>query len=74
MANATRLLHGDLGYAYDSSAPVRSLLASRLPVTASLALGAAVPWLVVGVGVGAVGGRIAADGWARRPRWVSLRG
>jgi peptide/nickel transport system permease protein len=39
---------------------VRQLLASRLPVTASLALGAAVLWLVVGVGVG-----VAA---ARRPR------
>ena len=55
-----RALHGDLGYSYYSSAPVRPLLASRLPVTASLALGAAVLWLVVGVGVG-----VAA---ARRPR------
>jgi peptide/nickel transport system permease protein len=55
-----RALHGDLGYSYYSSAPVRQLLASRLPVTASLALGAAVLWLVVGVGVG-----VAA---ARRPR------
>jgi peptide/nickel transport system permease protein len=55
-----RLLHGDLGYSYYSSAPVRQLLASRLPVTASLALGAAALWLLVGVGVG-----VAA---ARRPR------
>jgi peptide/nickel transport system permease protein len=55
-----RALHGDLGYSYYSSAPVRQLLASRLPVTASLALGAAMLWLVVGVGVG-----VAA---ARRPR------
>jgi peptide/nickel transport system permease protein len=55
-----RALHGDLGYSYYSSAPVWQLLASRLPVTASLALGAAVLWLVVGVGVG-----VAA---ARRPR------
>ena len=61
-----RLLHGDLGYSYYNSAPVRSLLASRLPVTASLALGAAVVWLVVGVGVG-----VAA---ARRPRSVVDRG
>jgi peptide/nickel transport system permease protein len=55
-----RALHGDLGYSYYSSAPGWQLLASRLPVTASLALGAAVLWLVVGVGVG-----VAA---ARRPR------
>jgi peptide/nickel transport system permease protein len=61
-----RLLHGDLGYSYYNSAPVRSLLASRLPVTASLALGAAVVWMVVGVGVG-----VAA---ARRPRSMVDRG
>jgi peptide/nickel transport system permease protein len=61
-----RLLHGDLGYSYYNSAPVRSLLASRLPVTVSLALGAAVVWMVVGVGVG-----VAA---ARRPRSMVDRG
>ena len=61
-----RLLHGDLGYSYYSSAPVRSLLASRLPVTVSLALGAALVWMVVGVGVG-----VAA---ARRPRSLVDRG
>jgi peptide/nickel transport system permease protein len=59
-----RLLHGDLGYSYYSSAPVRELLASRLPVTASLALGAAVLWLPLGVGVLA----------ARRPRSLADRG
>jgi peptide/nickel transport system permease protein len=60
-----RALHGDLGYSYYSSAPVRQLLASRLPVTASLVLGAAVLWLVLGVGVG-----VAA---ARRPRSLTDR-
>jgi peptide/nickel transport system permease protein len=61
-----RLLHGDLGYSYYSSAPVGQLLASRLPVTASLALGGAVLWLVAGIGVG-----VAA---ARRPRSLVDRG
>jgi peptide/nickel transport system permease protein len=61
-----RLLHGDLGYSYYSAAPVGQLLASRLPVTASLALGGAVLWLVAGVGVG-----VAA---ARRPRSLADRG
>ena len=61
-----RLLHGDLGYSYYNSAPVGQLLASRLPVTASLALGGAVLWLVAGVGVG-----VAA---ARRPRSLVDRG
>jgi peptide/nickel transport system permease protein len=60
-----RLLHGDLGYSYYSSAPVRELLASRLPVTASLALGAAVLWVVLGVSVGVLA--------ARRPRSLADR-
>jgi peptide/nickel transport system permease protein len=61
-----RLLHGDLGYSYYSSAPVVQLLASRLPVTVSLALGGAVLWLGIGLGVG-----VAA---ARRPRSLVDRG
>ena len=47
-----KLLHGDLGFSYRSSVPVRDLLASRLPVTASLAFGAAIIWLVLGVSAG----------------------
>jgi peptide/nickel transport system permease protein len=47
-----KLLHGDLGYSYRGSVPVRDLLASRLPVTASLAFGAAIIWLLLGVSAG----------------------
>jgi peptide/nickel transport system permease protein len=47
-----RLLHGDLGYSYYSHEPVTHLIAQALPVTASLALGAAVIWVVSGVLVG----------------------
>lgn len=47
-----RLLHGDLGYSFYSSESVNSLIASRLPVTASLTAGAALLWLVSGVLVG----------------------
>ncbi|HXN05140.1 MAG TPA: ABC transporter permease [Candidatus Acidoferrum sp.] len=47
-----KLLHGDLGFSYRTSQPVTSLLASRLPVTASLAFGAAIIWLVLGVSAG----------------------
>jgi peptide/nickel transport system permease protein len=46
------LLHGNLGYSFHASIPVRDLIFSRLPVTASLAIGAAVIWLVLGVGAG----------------------
>ncbi|PRY17184.1 ABC transporter permease [Kineococcus rhizosphaerae] len=42
------------GYSFQQTAPVASLIADRLPVTVSLALGAAVLWLVVGVALGVV--------------------
>ena len=54
------LVHGDLGYSYYNSEPVRSLIAARLPVTLSLTLGSSVLWLLIGIGIG-----IRA---ARRPR------
>ena len=53
----TRLAHGDLGYSYYNSEPVRSLIAARLPVTLSLTLGGAVLWLVLGVGIGITAAR-----------------
>jgi len=42
------------GYSFLTQQPVWPDLVSRLPVTASLALGAAVIWLVSGVGVGVI--------------------
>ncbi|MER5355239.1 ABC transporter permease [Kitasatospora sp. NPDC002551] len=41
-----------LGYSYEYSLPVWDLLVDRLPVSVSLALGAAVLWLVLGLGAG----------------------
>lgn len=46
------LLHGNLGYSYYNSEPVTHLILSRLPVSISLALGAAVMWLVIGISAG----------------------
>ncbi|GAA3181197.1 MULTISPECIES: ABC transporter permease [Streptomyces] len=40
------------GLSYQNDQPVAQLLASRLPVTASLAIGAMVLWLLLGVGTG----------------------
>jgi peptide/nickel transport system permease protein len=48
------ILHFDLGYSYYSNASVKSLIADRLPATISLAAGAIVIWLLVGVAVGIV--------------------
>jgi len=41
-----------LGYSYENSQPVWDLLVDRLPVSASLAVGAALIWLVLGLGAG----------------------
>jgi peptide/nickel transport system permease protein len=40
------------GYSFQLSAPVSQLIGARIPVTFSIALGAAVLWLVVGVAAG----------------------
>ena len=47
-------LHFNLGYSYYSSAPVKSLIANRLPATISLTVGAAVIWLGSGLAVGII--------------------
>src|SRR5262245_47856582 len=44
-----RLLHADLGYSYVNSEPVTTIIKQDLPVTASLAIGGAVLWLIIGV-------------------------
>jgi peptide/nickel transport system permease protein len=46
------VLHFDLGYSYVNGASVRSLIADRLPATISLAVGAVVIWLLVGIPLG----------------------
>ena len=61
----TGLLHGNLGYSFYSSEPVSSLIASRAPVTISVAVGAAIIWLVIGIGTGVLA--------ARRPRSMADR-
>ncbi len=50
-------LHFNLGYSYYSTAPVKDLIASRIPATLSLVLGGAVVWLVSGLTVGIISAR-----------------
>jgi peptide/nickel transport system permease protein len=47
-------LHFDLGYSYYSTAPVKDLIANRIPATLSLVIGGAVVWLVSGLTVGII--------------------
>jgi len=58
-----RLVHGDLGTSYVHDEPVTEVIANALPVDISLAFGASILWLGMGLGIGMTA--------ARRPR--SLR-
>lgn len=60
-----RLLQGDLGYSYFNTEPVTTIIGQDLPVTASLAIGGAVLWLIIGVCSGVLA--------ARRPRSLADR-
>ena len=46
------LLHFNFGYSYGSQESVLQLIKERLPATISLTVGAAVLWIVFGVGIG----------------------
>jgi peptide/nickel transport system permease protein len=48
------ILHFNLGYSYYSGQSVLSLIKDRLPATISLAIGAAIIWLLMGVFVGII--------------------
>jgi peptide/nickel transport system permease protein len=48
------LFHFNLGYSYYNQESVKQLIAERLPATISLAVGAAVLWLVFGLGTGII--------------------
>jgi peptide/nickel transport system permease protein len=48
------VLHGDFGYSFQNNYPVRQQIFDRLPATASLAIGAAVIWIVSGIAVGII--------------------
>jgi len=47
-----RLIRGDLGESFLTSEPVTSVIRRDFPVTASLAFGGAVLWLLIGIGAG----------------------
>src|SRR5215213_3954000 len=48
------VLHFDFGYSYRDNADVREQLFDRAPASISVALGAAVLWLIAGVAVGII--------------------
>jgi peptide/nickel transport system permease protein len=60
-----RLVRGDLDSSYVNSEPVNAIIARDIPVTASLAIGGAILWLLIGVASGALA--------ATRPRSIADR-
>jgi peptide/nickel transport system permease protein len=47
-------LHFDFGYSYQNTISVKEQIFQRLPATISLAIGAAVVWLTIGIAVGII--------------------
>src|SRR5919109_688503 len=48
------ILHFDFGFSYQNYISVKQQIFDRLPATASLAIGAAVVWLLIGLSVGII--------------------
>jgi peptide/nickel transport system permease protein len=48
------VLHFDFGYSFQNNIAVRETIFDRLPATASLALGGAVVWLLIGIPIGII--------------------
>lgn len=54
---ARGLLRGDLGYSYFNQRPVLDTILSRISITASVAVGGAVLWMLVGIPIGIASAR-----------------
>ncbi|HWE56706.1 MAG TPA: ABC transporter permease [Acidimicrobiales bacterium] len=67
-----RLLHGNLGYSYYQGQSVNTVLKQAFPVTLSLALGAAVLWLLIGVLAGVASAVRRGSVWDRLATTVAL--
>jgi peptide/nickel transport system permease protein len=63
-----------LGFSYRNNLPVWKLLVNRFPVTFSIAIGAAVLWLLMGVSVGVFSALRRGSGWDRGAMMVALAG
>ncbi|CAL9512810.1 Dipeptide transport system permease protein DppB [Actinosynnema sp. ALI-1.44] len=62
------------GYSFQQNTDVITLIGERLPVTFSLALGAAVLWLVTGIGAGVPAALRRGTGWDRAALAASVAG
>ena len=65
-------LRGDLGYSYHTQEPVTEAVLRRLPATVSLAVGASVIWLVLGVSIGIISALRRRSIWDRSSMVMAL--
>lgn len=63
-----------LGFSFQNNLPVWDLLMDRLPVSASIAIGAAALWLLVGVGAGVISALRKGSIWDRGAMVIALSG
>lgn len=68
----SQLLHGSLGTSYYHGQPVTTVLKQAFPITLSLALGAAVIWIVIGVLTGVLSAVRRGSMWDRISTTVAL--
>ncbi len=66
------LLQGNLGYSYIHGQPVTSVLKQALPITLSLALGASIIWLLLGVFSGVLSAVRRGSVWDRAATTLAL--
>jgi peptide/nickel transport system permease protein len=71
IGNAAQL---DFGFSYHSGQPVRQAVLHRLPATMSLAVGASIVWLVVGVTLGVISALRRRSIWDRASMLLALIG
>jgi peptide/nickel transport system permease protein len=69
-----RLLHGNLGTSFLNRLPVTTILAQAVPVDISLAVGAAVIWMALGISVGVLAARRPRSFWDRAATVFVLTG
>lgn len=63
-----------LGFSYQQNVPVWDLILDRLPVSASIAIGAAVLWVCIGLGAGVISALRKGSVWDRGAMVVALSG
>lgn len=62
------------GFSFQTNIPVWNLLMDRLPVTLSIAAGAAILWLIIGVGAGVISALKRGSVWDRAAMVMALSG